>query len=80
MGLRLYRSQDAPLSGSERPDRVRADQSDLGQNFVFSFQEGKEGDVFSPIRDRIRNGKAGSARWGDYLVYSLIDAIVDNYL
>lgn len=51
----------------------------LGKNYVISFQE-REGDVFNSIRERIRNNigrirKAGA----DYLVYSLIDAIVDNY-
>ena len=51
----------------------------LGKNYVISFQE-REGDVFNPIRERIRNNigrirKAGA----DYLVYSLMDAIVDNY-
>jgi len=51
----------------------------LGKNYVISFQE-REGDVFNSIRERIRNNigrirKAGA----DYLVYSLMDAIVDNY-
>ncbi|MGQ9632452.1 MAG: magnesium/cobalt transporter CorA [bacterium] len=51
----------------------------LGPNFVISFQE-EEGDVFDPIRDRIRNGKGRIRKMGaDYLAYSLIDAIVDNY-
>jgi magnesium transporter len=52
----------------------------LGSNFVISFQEGKEGDVFDPVRERIRSGKGVIRKMGsDYLVYSLIDAIVDNY-
>ena len=51
----------------------------LGKNYVISFQE-REGDVFNSIRERIRNNigrirKAGA----DYLIYGLIDAIVDNY-
>ena len=51
----------------------------LGKNFVISFQE-KEGDVFNIIRDRIRNGKGRLRKMGaDYLVYALIDAIVDHY-
>jgi magnesium transporter len=51
-----------------------------GANFVISFQEGIEGDVFSPVRERIRNGKSRIRKLGsDYLVYSLIDAIVDSY-
>jgi magnesium transporter len=51
----------------------------LGPGFLFSFQE-KEGDVFSSIRNRIRNGKGRIRKMGaDYLAYSLLDAIVDNY-
>jgi len=52
----------------------------LGSHFVISFQEGMEGDVFNPIRQRIRGGKGKIRDMGaDYLVYSLIDAVVDNY-
>ena len=52
----------------------------LGKNFVLSFQEGKEGDVFGPLRDRIRNGKGRIRKMGaDYLAYAMIDAIVDHY-
>jgi magnesium transporter len=52
----------------------------LGQNYVISFQEGIEGDVFDAVRGRIRTGKGRIRNMGaDYLAYSLIDAIVDNY-
>ena len=51
----------------------------LGENFVVSFQE-KEGDIFNPIRERIRNNKGRIRRMkADYLAYSLLDMIVDNY-
>jgi magnesium transporter len=52
----------------------------LGKGFVLTLQEGKIGDVFEPIRDRIRN-KTGRIRESgvDYLVYALVDVIVDNY-
>ncbi|MCG2712248.1 MAG: magnesium/cobalt transporter CorA [Candidatus Omnitrophica bacterium] len=51
----------------------------FGSNFVISFQE-REGDVFDPIRERIRNAKGRIRRMGaDYLAYSLLDAVVDNY-
>lgn len=51
----------------------------LGPTWVISFQE-KEGDVFDPIRDRIRNGKGRIRKMGpDYLTYALLDAVVDNY-
>jgi magnesium transporter len=51
----------------------------LGTGFVISFQE-VEGDVFNPIRDRIRKAKGRIRKMGaDYLAYSLIDAVTDNY-
>jgi magnesium transporter len=51
----------------------------LGDNFVLSFQE-KEGDVFNPIRERLRSDKGRIRKLGaDYLAYSLLDAVVDNY-
>jgi len=51
----------------------------FGKNYVISFQE-REGDVFNPIRERIRNniGRIRKAR-ADYLIYALMDAIIDNY-
>lgn len=52
----------------------------LGRNFVISFQEGIEGDLFNPIRERLRTAKGRLRREGaDNLMYSLIDAIVDGY-
>ena len=52
----------------------------LGENYVLSFQEGVEGDVFNLIRERIRNSKGRIRKMGaDYLAYSLLDAVVDNY-
>jgi magnesium transporter len=51
----------------------------LGKNFVITFQE-KAGDVFEPLRERIRSGKGRVRRQGpDYLAYALMDAVVDNY-
>lgn len=51
----------------------------LTRNMVISFQEIK-GDVFDSTRERIRNNKGRIRKMGaDYLLYSLIDAIVDNY-
>ena len=52
----------------------------LGTNFVISFQEGIEGDVFEPVRERIRGHKGRIRQAGpDYLTYRLFDAVVDNY-
>jgi magnesium transporter len=70
------------LYGSDPNRLVEAEQVSLilGSNFVISFQEGKEGDVFNPVRERIRSGKGLILKMGsDYLAYSLIDTIVDNY-
>jgi magnesium transporter len=52
----------------------------LGSNYLFTFQEGIQGDVFDAVRERLRNGKGKSRGMGvDYLAYALIDAIVDRY-
>jgi magnesium transporter len=51
----------------------------VGDKFVLSFQE-SVGDVFEPIRDRIRNSKGRIRKMGsDYLAYALLDAVVDGY-
>lgn len=63
-------------------DRVLKDEQIsliLGENFVLSFQE-EVGDVFDPVRERIKTGKGRLRKMGsDYLAYALIDTIVDNY-
>jgi len=62
-------------------DEVVAEQVSLvvGSNFVISFQEAP-GDVFEPVRDRIRTAKGRIRKMGpDYLAYALLDAIVDGY-
>ncbi len=64
-----------------KEDEIKTEQVSLliSQNFVISFQE-REGDVFSPIRERIRGSKGRIRKMGaDYLAYALIDSIVDNY-
>lgn len=51
----------------------------LGDNYLVSFTE-KPIEIFNPIRERIRNGKGKIRRQTpDYLLYTLMDAIVDNY-
>jgi magnesium transporter len=65
----------------ESEDEIRAEQISIivGSNFVLSFQE-RVGDIFNPLRDRIRNAKGRVRKMGpDYLAYCLVDAIVDNY-
>ncbi|MEY4931353.1 MAG: magnesium and cobalt transport protein CorA [Bacteroidota bacterium] len=51
----------------------------LGKNYLLSFQE-KEGDIFSGIRSRIRQDNGIIRKRGtDYLLYRLVDTIVDSY-
>ncbi|MFY1111807.1 MAG: magnesium/cobalt transporter CorA [Methanosarcinaceae archaeon] len=51
----------------------------LGPNFLLSFQE-REGDVFGPIRERLRKPDSRLRKSGvDYLAYSLIDSVIDYY-
>ena len=51
----------------------------LKKNLVISFQETPE-DVFGPVRNRIKEGrKKLRASGSDYLLYALIDTIVDDY-
>jgi magnesium transporter len=51
----------------------------FGDGYVISFQEQK-GDVFDAVRDRLRTAKGRIRKSrADYLLYALIDSIVDNY-
>ena len=52
----------------------------VGKNHVITFQE-SDGDVFDNLRERILNSKGRIRNLGsDYLMYAILDAIVDNYL
>jgi magnesium transporter len=68
------------LTYNNKTDEIESEQVSIVFNskMVFSFQE-KQGDDFEPLRDRIR--KKGKIRkmGTDYLTYSLIDCIADNY-
>ena len=69
------------LSYNKDKHQINSEQESLvlGRSFVISFQE-SIGDVFDNVRDRIRKGKGRIRKMGaDYLAYSIIDAIVDNY-
>ncbi|MFV9550674.1 magnesium/cobalt transporter CorA [Algibacter sp. PT7-4] len=51
----------------------------LGEDYVLSFQEA-EGDVFDEVRERIKQAKGRVRNMpADYLLYALIDAVVDHY-
>ncbi|MCU0416436.1 MAG: magnesium/cobalt transporter CorA [Cytophagaceae bacterium] len=53
----------------------------FGKGYVLTFQElNKSGDVFDPNRERLKQNKGRMRRMGsDYLVYSFLDTVVDNY-
>jgi len=70
------------LMFDEKENETKTEQVSIlfGRDFVVSFQERADGDVFDPIRERLRSNKGKIRKMGaDYLAYSLIDAIVDNY-
>jgi len=69
------------LSFDEATESVHAEQVSfvVGPTFLFSFQE-RFGDVFEPVRERLRLSKGRiRSRGTDYLAYALLDAIVDRY-
>ncbi|MDN5836624.1 MAG: magnesium/cobalt transporter CorA [Nitrosospira sp.] len=62
-------------------ERINSDQISLvlGKNFVLSFLE-TDGVQFESVRERLHSGKGQIRKSGaDFLMYSLIDAIVDSY-
>lgn len=62
-------------------DRLEFEQVSLflGENFLITVQE-KPGDVFEPVRERIRSNRGTIRRSGaDYLAYALIDTLVDGF-
>jgi magnesium transporter len=69
------------LHPDREDDRIEVEQVSfvIGPNYVISFQE-KEGDVFDPVRERLRKTVPRVRFLGaDYLAYALIDAVVDGY-
>jgi magnesium transporter len=69
------------LSYDESRDEVQGEQVSLvlRGNAVFSFRESDQ-DLFSGLLDRLRNGKGRIRKMGaDYLVYAILDLIVDHY-
>lgn len=65
----------------EKTGRLGIEQVSLTihKDFIISFQEDPE-DIFTPIRDRIRQGAGKVSQLGpDYLAYLLMDAVVDRH-
>ena len=76
----IYIVLKMPRYDSERRDFIDEQVSFiLRPGCVLSFQE-RHGDVFDPIRERIRGGRGRIRKAGaDYLMYALVDAVVDGY-
>jgi len=52
----------------------------ITKSVLISFQE-RAGDVFEPVRDRIRKQKRRIRNGGtDYLAFALLDIVIDNYI
>ena len=52
----------------------------ITKSVLISFQE-RKGDVFEPVRERIRNQKKRIRNSGtDYLAFALLDVVIDNYI
>ena len=50
----------------------------IGQRYLITIQE-LHGDVFDPVRRRIRAGPRFRRYGPDYLAYALLDAVIDGY-
>lgn len=67
---------------NEQERRVEDEQVSfiLGKHYLLTFQEHAGGDVFEDVRKRIMAQKGRVCTLGpDYLMYALLDAIVDHY-
>ncbi|HEY6976686.1 MAG TPA: magnesium/cobalt transporter CorA [Chitinophagaceae bacterium] len=67
---------------NEKEEAVESEQVSiiLGNKFALSFQENNQKDVFNPIREKLRIASTKLRQSNtDYLCYSMIDVIVDNY-
>ena len=52
----------------------------LGKNFVLSFQEDANRDVFNSLREKLKLSSSRIRQGGaDYLCYTMLDLIVDHY-
>ena len=70
------------LRFDEKKMRVLSEQVSfvLKESSLITFQE-EPGDTFDPIRERLRNSRGNIRKQGpDYLLYALLDSIVDNYI
>ncbi len=67
------------LSGGDETTPAEQISFILGKNYVISLQEGNA-DIFEPIRNRLRIAHGRIRSLGpDYLLYALMDTVVDHY-
>jgi magnesium transporter len=67
---------------SEEPLEISAEHVSFvaGNDYLISFQEERSDDIFNPVIDRLKASVGKTRRNGtDYLVFALMDIIVDNY-
>jgi len=70
----LFQDSETGLISSENLSLI------LTKSVLISFQEFK-GDVFEPIRERIRKQKRRIRNSGtDYLTFAILDIVIDNYI
>ena len=70
------------LQYDDGEQRINSDQLSMviSQKFLITFQEIPQ-DVFEPVRERMRKKKGRVRSSGvDFLAYSLLDTVVDNYI
>ena len=70
------------LQQNEETDQISVENLSIiiTDEVLLSFQE-KRGDVFEPVRNRIRGQKKRIRHGGtDYLAFALLDIVVDNYI
>jgi magnesium transporter len=71
-----------PHCCADKSPRVVGEQVSLclARGLVVTFQEREfPGDVWGPVRERVRSKTRICAEGADYLAYALIDAVIDSY-
>lgn len=70
----LYYNEERKSVGYEQISLV------LGKNFIITFQEDPTRDMFTSLRERLKLPTSKTrGKEADYLYYTLMDTIVDNY-
>jgi len=76
----LFAVARMPITMSDQPWRTEQISFFLGERYLVTFQERTGGDCLDCVRLRIRTGLGRVRPAGpDYLMYALLDAILDNY-